>query len=312
MTEDRKTQPTDTPTPAPITVREPAAAKGVVVAATTTGDDPGRDGVRLAVILLASTLGLIALFATGAIARHAGFDAWLGAGPLEHSIDALFVTGVLLPVEMVRSLYLSGVSDPLFFAASLALVIPPVAGLAAARPTPRGAARPSGAVAAASGLTAALVIVADILIGVRTAGGASPTLANTDLATDWFASLQVAAAGDAVAMIIAILLAVLVFRLPADRWVRGLAGTIAVAIAIVASVGAAASAGRVAMVESTVPVLTNPGDDSRVALLGTRADGQAVGMRTQDGAVLLFVPDRGISPVVERRSVRSILDETPR
>ena len=40
MTEDRKAQPTDTPTPAPITVRGPAAAKGVVVAATTTGDDP--------------------------------------------------------------------------------------------------------------------------------------------------------------------------------------------------------------------------------------------------------------------------------
>merc|ERR1711938_464984 len=108
-----------------------------------------------------------------------------------------------MPGTMIQSLYEAGVVEPLFFAAAMALLIPPIAGIVAARPLRPGVAAPAAAARIAAGIAAA----------------------------------------DTVAAILAILLAVLVFRMPLDRWARGLVGAISITAAVLATGTAAGSAG---------------------------------------------------------------------
>ena len=308
-TRESSSRPRNAPATIPAAPTPVVGAGNVVVRATSTADDAIRDGVRLGVVVFTSAAALIGLLVIGAVAERAGIDEWLGAGPLIGSLTGTFVTGTGLPLVMLQSLYGTGVADPLFFGAALALAIPPIAGIVAARPRLRGAARPRSAVAAASGLTAALVVGADIVIGVRASNGTSATLADSIGDPRWAESLRDAAAADCVAMILAVLLAVLMLRLPTERWVRGLAGTIAVATAVAAVGLAAASAGVVGMVQRDHPVI-QAGDSSPMLLVGTRPDGSSVGIRIEDRSLVLLAPDSDASVVLGRRSISDLVDST--
>ena len=135
--------------------------------------------------------------------------------------------------------------------------------------------------AAASGLTAALVVGADILIGVRASTQTSATLADSISDPRWAESLRDAAAADCVAMILAVLLVVLILRLPTERWVRGLAGTIAIATAVAAVGLAATSAGVVGMVKKDHPTVQASIPGSPPVLLGAdTAQGTVIGRRS--------------------------------
>ena len=289
-------------------------SKPRVIRATSSPDDPVRDGVQLGVIAFTSASALVGLLVIGAIAERIGIDHWLGVGALDRPIGETFVTGAELPIVMLRSLYRSGVADPLFFAAALALAIPPIAGLVAARPRKRGAERPAPAVAAASGLTAALVVGADILIGVHASSRSVSTLDDAIGNPDWGDSLRDIAATDCVAMILAILLAVLVFRLPTERWVRGLCGTIAIATAVTMVGLSAASAGVVTVIQRDLPVMAiNTPDADEVLLVGTRTDGQTVGLGTKGPETKMMIIDPEslwTLSIVDRRSIASIIDST--
>ena len=295
------------------TLARPAASSKdrdpVLVRASSSPDDPVRDGVQLGLIAFTTATALIGLLVIGAVAERIGIDPWLGAGALTRPIGETFVTGAELPIVMLRSLYGSGVADPLFFAAAMALAIPPIAGLVAARPRRRGAERPVPAVAAASGLTAALVVGADILIGIRASSLTPSTLSDAISNPTWAESLRDTAAADCVAMILAILLAILVLRLPTERWVRGLCGTIAIATAVAAVGLASASAGVVGMIQRDHPVMgTTTEDTGLVALVGTRTDGRTVGLMTNGTRTLVVDPDIGDQTIKGHRSIASIID----
>lgn len=281
----------------------------LLVGATSSPDDPVRDGVQLGIIAFTTATALIGLLVIGAVAERIGIDPWLGAGPLTRPIGETFVTGAELPIVMLQALYGSGVADPLFFAAALALAIPPIAGLVAARPRRRGAERPAPAVMAASGMTAALVVGADILIGVRASSRTVSTVEEAISDPSWSETLRDAAAIDGVAMILAILLAILVFRLPTDRWVRGLCGTIAIATAVAAIGLAAASAGVVAMIDRPLPVVVaGDSDSSPLMLVGTRTDGRTVGMGLDDARMVILSADTSDHVIVGRRSISDLID----
>ena len=291
-----------------------AAKSRVLARGSSSPDDPVRDGVQLGVIAFTSAAALIGLLVIGAIAERIGIDHWLGAGALIRPIGETFVSGAELPIVMLHSLYRSGVDEPLFFAAALALAIPPIAGLVAARPRRRGAERPAPAVAAASGLTAALVVGADILIGVHASSRTRSTLDDAIGNPEWADSLRDVAATDCVAMILAILLAVLVFRLPTERWVRGLCGTIAIATAVTTVGLAAASAGVVTVIRRELPVMViDTPEADRILLVGTRTDGRTVGLGTggaETGMMIIAPESLQTLSIVDRRSIASIIDST--
>ncbi len=266
--------------------------------AVSTSDDPARDGVRLGVIAFTTAASVVGLTALGAIAAHVGVDAWLGAGPGARSFGELFVTGVRLPLAMLRALYASGVDDPVFFGAAMALLIPPIAALAAARPIRPGGPRASAAVINAGRLGAVLVVAGSIGIAIRLFNLDRPTLAETASDAAWLDHLRSLAASDAVSMALAILLAVLIFRLPVDRWVRALGGTLAIGTAVAAAVSAAASNGIVDEVERPHPILAsksttvlNDADapDHRL-LLGAARDGLRLTLGADIAAPVVLEP----------------------
>ncbi len=285
-----------TPARTPAT-REPAREPAKVVTETsrravTSSDDPARDGVRLGVIAFTTAASFAGLLALGAIAGRAGADVWIGAGPLDRSIGDTFVTGVRLPLAMLRALYASGVDDPLFFAFAMALLIPPIAALAAARPARPGEARSTSAVLNAARLGASLVIAASVAVAVRIANVARPTIADALPSEPWLDRVQELAAADTISMAFAILLAVLVFRLPLDRWVRALAGTIAIGTAMAATVAAGASSGIADEVERPQPVVAWETQSGRTEalLLGTTSDGACVLLRSGSANAVTVEP----------------------
>lgn len=276
--------------------------------ASSSPDDPVRDGVQLGLVAFTTFAALIGLLVIGAVAERMGIDPWLGTGVLARPISETFATGAELPLVMLKSLYGSGVADPLFFGASLALAIPPIAGLVAARPRRRGAERPSPAVAAASGLTAALVVGADILLGVWASNRTPSTLADAISDPTWSDSLRDTAAADCVAMILAILLAILILRLPTERWVRGLCGTIAIASAVAAVGLASASAGVVTMIERDFPVVGVDAPDSKLLLVGTRVDGRTVALSIEDQTMTIISTNALDQAVTGHGSIAEIID----
>ena len=93
-------------------------------------------------------------------------------------------------------------------------------------------------------------------------------------------------------MAFAILLAVLVFRLPLDRWVRALAGTIAIGTAMAATVAAGASSGIADEVERPQPVVAweTQGGRTEALLLGTTSDGACVLLRSGSANAVTVEP----------------------
>ncbi len=279
--------------------------------ARTSADDPARDGVRLGVIAFTTAASFLGLLALGAIAGRVGADTWIGAGPLERSLAETFVTGIRLPLAMLRALYASGVDDPLFFAASMALLIPPIAALAAARPARPGGPRPSTPVVHAARLGAALIIAAAIGVAVRLSATARPTMADAISGEPWLDRVLALAASDAIAMAFAVLLAVLVFRLPLDRWVRVLAGTIAIGTAIAATVAAAASSGIADDVERMHPIVRSESN-------GAVTERLLIGRTAEDAWVLLtsgppptvVIEPHGPATIAGRRSIAGVLRDS--
>jgi hypothetical protein len=232
-------------------------ASAAIAQGTLRPDDPARDGIRLglvAFVTLASGIGILAL---GSVAERAGIERWLGMGEMLRPIGSTFVTGARMPGAMLRALYEAGVVEPLFFAAAMALLIPPIAGIVAARPLRPGLAPPKPAARIAAGIAAALVVAADVGIV-------------------------------SIAALLSILLAVLVFRMPLDRWARGLVGTISIATAVLATGAAAASAGTLDFLETPRPVIATDLEGAGLKKLDLA--------RTMDGGIAVLGPIGLVQP----------------
>jgi hypothetical protein len=326
--------PNIVPEPGPSTRRRSGssarrrAAADIAISAIAQGtlrpDDPARDGVRLglvAFVTLASGIGILAL---GSVAERAGIEHWLGMGEMLRPIGKTFVTGARMPGAMLRGLYEAGVVQPLFFAAAMALLIPPIAGIVAARPARPGLAPPKPAARIAAGIAAALVVAADVGIVSVTALTRRPTFDDVVLGESaWIDLVRDVAAADTVAALLAVLLAVLVFRMPLDRWARGLVGTISIATAVLVTGAAAASAGTLDFLESPRPVIATDlagADLTRLDLARTIGGGIAVlGPIGSAGSVQpAATPHRSVVPndqgfiVIRSMSITEVLrDSTP-
>ena len=265
----------------------------VVDRGTTRADDPARDGVRLAVIAFTTFAAGLGMLVLGWMAERAGIEAWLGMGEFERPIGGTVVTGARMPGTMIQSLYEAGVVEPLFFAAAMALLIPPIAGIVAARPLRPGVAAPAAAARIAAGIAAGLVVAADVAIVAVTMSTVRPTVDDVVIGEDaWLDAIRNVAAADTVAAILAILLAVLVFRMPLDRWARGLVGAIAITAAVLATGTAAGSAGTLDFLQSERPVVVPRGWTGGTALdLGRTPEG---GMATIDRSL-------DAEPIMSRR-----------
>ena len=265
----------------------------VVDRGTTLADDPARDGVRLAVIAFTTFAAGLGMLVLGWMAERAGIEAWLGMGEFERPIGGTVVTGARMPGTMIQSLYEAGVVEPLFFAAAMALLIPPIAGIVAARPLRPGVAAPAAAARIAAGIAAGLVVAADVAIVAVTMSTVRPTVDDVVIGEDaWLDAIRNVAAADTVAAILAILLAVLVFRMPLDRWARGLVGAIAITAAVLATGTAAGSAGTLDFLQAERPVVVPGGWAGGTALdLG----------RTPDGGMASLERSLDAEPIMSRR-----------
>ena len=285
--------PNIVPEPGPSTRRRSGssarrrAAADIASATLTQGmirpDDPARDGVRLGMVAFVTMASGIGILALGAVAERAGIERWLGMGEMFRPIGKTFVTGARMPGAMLRALYEAGVVEPLFFAAAMALLIPPIAGIVASRPARPGLAPPKPAARIAAGIAATLVVAADL--GIVSVATLTRRLTFDDVVlgdSAWVDAVRDVAAADTVAAILAILLAILIFRMPLDRWVRGLVGTISIATAVLLTGAAAASAGTLDFLESPRPVITTDLAGAGMAKLDVA--------RTMDGGIAVLGP----------------------
>ena len=302
-----------------VTTTEPAPERPTVghTHARTVGsssEDSMRDGVRLGMVVFITLAVLVGIYLIGVIGHRAGYAASVGIPNLSQSAGDAFVDGLLIPVALLNAIYTTGVRDPLLFTGALVVLLPPIAALVIARPRQRGSAQPKQHVRTAAGIGAALILVADILIAVRSALSTGSILVEADRQNlnslqDWFSTMESTAAVDTVATTISILLAVLVFRLPIDRWVRATIGTCAIATCVITSAANAASGGAVAGLEqprAVVRGVTGPGQE---IILGI-TDTQEYAVMVTNGSIVLRGPET--SKVLRYTSVLDFLNRQGR
>jgi hypothetical protein len=163
------------------------------------------------------------------------------------SLDSAFVDGLKIPIALCTSIYAAGVRQPMLFAGAMVLLIPPIAALVLARPRQRGVA-PKEATKVASAIAASLILIANIFVILRTINAAElirETIRGKNPAemSEWLQRLESGASIDAMLLAFSVLICVLVFRLPIDRWVRALVGTCAVATCVFTLAASAATGG---------------------------------------------------------------------
>lgn len=268
----------------------------------TSSRDSMRDGVRLGMVVSISLAVLVGIYLLGIIGHRAGFALAIGVPSLSQTAGEAFVDGLMVPVSLLNSIYSTGVRDPLLFTGALVILLPPIAALVIARPRQRGGSPVRKEVRTAAGIGAALVVLADILIAVRTTSSTGSIIKNqssNDFAT-WIESMEATAAVDLVALTISILLAVLIFRLPIDTWVRATVGTIAIITCVITSAATAASGGAVAGFDQPRSLVTT-GNNNMEIILGTTPVGEYAVIRHSGNR---SVGDRQLSrrsPVVTLR-----------
>lgn len=271
-----------------------------------TADDPARDGVRLGLIVFIVATTIAGVFIVGGVGQQLGLDLWLGAGSRVQSTPSTFVDGTRFPTSLLRSIYNTGVNEPLFFGLAMLVLIPPIAGLAASRPLRRGEAVRPAPVRIAGLLAVGLLIVVDIIIVIRLIGTTRPDIAECLESGAWIDTLEAVAASDGVATTLAILLAILAFRLPVDRWARVLGGTISLTTAVAAVAAAASSASIVDGVSRDFPVVRSTATGSKTLLLGPLATGGSLHLDLEPPHELhMSVENVDILEVLGRASIAS-------
>ena len=282
--------------------------------ARTGEDDPGRDGVRLGIVFFSTAAAIAGIILLGVLGHRAGYAISIGMTDLQLTLADALVSGLLIPITLAAAIYETGVREPLLFTGALVVMLSPIAGLVVARRRRGGTLPPKSAVRIAAGIGAALILFADILLAVRTTTYTSeaiipPTNFETAFIADWMQDLQTTAAMDAVAAVVAIMLAILIFRLPTDRWVRGLVGSAALAVAVITTTAVAATGGTLHGYSRNRPVIF--AGNEQTLLLGSRSNGDTVmlarlpGSNTSFQIVIRRLDDAGM---VQQQSILSFVD----
>lgn len=234
-------------------------------------DDPARTGVRLALTVAIALFSLIGILLLGIIGFRAGFASAVGLPTLTQTMGQAFTRGLAIPISLLEAIYTTGVRTPLLFTGALIMMLPPIAAIVVAKPRAPGMAPPKPEARIAAAIGGGLIVLVDIIIAARAASTSSGIL-DAPFGKEaaecilWIESMESLAAKDLIALVVAILLAVLIFRLPIDRWARAIVGTIAIATCVIAAAATAASGGTVAGIDEPRSLLL---ESSESLLLGT-------------------------------------------
>ena len=309
MTDDSR-QPERQPVPGPQFLDTSEPADRVAAPRTESwvpsgghGDDHARVGIRLGLTAFIVATTIAGVLIIGGVGHQLGLDHWLGIGARGQSLTSVFVDGARIPASLLRSIYDTGVNDPLFFAIAMLVLIPAIAGLAAARPNREGDAPVSGPVRVVGLLTAGIVIIVDVIVMVRLLAADRPDFTAALESDAWLQTLEGLAASDGVTTVLAILLAVLAFRLPVDKWARVLAGTIALATALAALAAASASASIVDGVSRDFPMVRSADGATTTLLLGQLTTGGTIHLGLQSPHSLSISYGTGEMEIVGRQSI---------
>ena len=231
----------------PRSERRIPVAGALRIEAQSVEDDPGRDGVRIALVAFVVVMSIAGILMVGIIGHRAGFAPAIGVPGIVQSLDTAFVDGLKIPIALFTSIYAAGVRQPMLFAGAMVLLIPPIAALVLARPRQRGVV-PNDATKIASAIAASLILIANIVVTIRTINAAElirETIRDKNPAemSEWLERLESGASVDAMMLAFSVLICVLVFRLPIDRWVRAIVGTCAIATCVFTLAASAATGG---------------------------------------------------------------------
>jgi hypothetical protein len=196
---------------------------------------------RLAVGVISVLAVAAATWLMGYLGFRLGFAPMMQLPDLVAQPGAGLVTGTLILINVPRVLFQAGMAEPLWLMIGFGAIALPAAALGAARPrTPGGPAmRKSLETMANLGATGALLfaigLVAWTSAPVRTSL-VQPLPDDPARADAWFDALQTAAGLDVLAVVVAALWVVLVFRLPIALWFRSISGAATIFAFLVAFV----------------------------------------------------------------------------
>lgn len=272
---------------------------------------------RLASLVLVA-VGLGGLWLSGELGFRIGFAPLVEVPALVAGPGGGLATATAMVLGSPRVVLRAGVEAPGLLMLGLALGVVAGAGLAGARPLPRGAGPPTRltAVLSGTGAVAAALAAAAVLwwtvCPARTARIREIPFDARDGAA-WLTDLQAAAGLDVVAVTAAAVWAVLVMRLGIPSWMRALAAPanfLALAVA-----AAAASASNAAVAEFRAPrslVLPAEGPLDPRLLVGYTPS-QVACLRLEGRAAIVELQDPGAPlTVIGRQSIASMLVERGR
>ncbi len=259
-------------------------------------EETDRLPVHLAIGVIATLGGLMLLWLLGTIGYQLGFAALVGAPELTASPTAALATGVrqimAAPLMIVRAT----MAEPMWLMIAFAMISIPGAGLSAARPQQKGTAKPTtfvvvmSAIGATVGMLTAIALLVWTSAPLRTDALAVLPADATQIG-GWLDRLDVIAGFDVLAIAIAALWVVLMFRMPNPTWLRALGVSVMVLTMVVTLGGAAVSLGAAVEMRAPRTVVDMPdvnGDAVEpVLLLGHTARHHAV-MSVHDFPAIRF------------------------
>lgn len=275
---------------------------------------PNQSAARLALVVAITAFSLVGILVLGIVGFRTGFAAAVGVPTLSQTLGEAFARGLAIPVALLQSVYTTGVRTPLLFTGALIIMLPPIAAIVIATPRRTEQQPPRSEARIAAAIGGGLIVLADIIIAVRTAAAShnllkAPFGENFAAFAPWIESMEALAATDLIALVVAVLLAVLVFRLPLDRWARAVVGTLTIGTCVIAAAATAASGGRVAGIDEPRSVIhANPGTSLLLGTTDTRLDvlvGWDVVDSTKLNGVVIQLPKRTL--VLGPKSLRQFV-----
>lgn len=243
--------------------------------------------VRMLIGLVVAVGGVALAWLMGAIGHRLGFAMAMRLPELDTGGTRALATGIMLLVGIPGMVLEAGIRQPMWLLAGFLLLAFPAGGLAAAAPTPRGDGpeNPVHAALANIGAVLGMLTAAGLLWWTGSPvriGLMRPMPADPDTAAAWPVDLSTAAGLDVLAVIVAALWVVLVFRLPVPGWLRALSATACLFGLVVSVVALSVSGGTATQVTAQRSVVGRPVAEASaespapMLLLGRAGDRDAV------------------------------------
>lgn len=253
--------------------------------------------VRMLIGLVVAVGGIALAWLMGAIGHRLGFAMAMRLPELDTGGTRALATGIMLLVGIPAMVLEAGIRQPMWLLAGFLLLAIPAGSLAAATPAPRGGIPENPVHAALANIAAVL--------GMLTAAGLlwwtgspvriglmRPLPADPAAAASWPVDLSTAAGLDVLAVVIAALWVVLVFRVPVPGWLRALSATACLFGLVVSVVALSVSGGTATQVTAQRSVVGRPATDASPAAPASDAPMLLLGRAGDRDAVLVSTDGR--------------------